>query len=72
MQKKPEAVTTAVKLPLLPFGSGGVGLLTLYHSWPGQDNASRRMLPPQIKGEYIVTSATLSVSDNKATVGMKR
>jgi hypothetical protein len=30
------------------------------------------MLPPQIKGEYIVTSATLSVSDNKATVGMKR
>ena len=51
-QKKPEAATTTVKLPLLPFGSGGVGLLTLCHSWPGQDNASRRMLPHQIKDGY--------------------
>jgi hypothetical protein len=39
--KKPGAATTTVKLPLLPFGSGGVGLLALYHSWPEKHNASR-------------------------------
>jgi hypothetical protein len=52
-EKKPGATTTAVKLPLLPFGSGGVGLLTLCHSWLGQDNASRRMLLHQIKDDNL-------------------
>jgi hypothetical protein len=31
--KKPGAATTTVKLPLLPFGPGGIGLLTFCHSW---------------------------------------
>jgi hypothetical protein len=38
-KEKPEAATTTVKLPLLPFGSGGVGLLALCHSWLGEHNA---------------------------------
>jgi hypothetical protein len=38
-KEKPEAATTTVKLPLLPFGSGGVGLLALCHSWLREHNA---------------------------------
>src|ERR1700683_2581321 len=47
-QKKPEASTTTVKLPLLPFGSGGVGLLTLYHSWPREHTACPTMVTLQL------------------------
>jgi hypothetical protein len=42
-KEKPEAATTTVKLPLLPFGSGGVGLLALCHSWLGEHNAGGRI-----------------------------
>src|SRR5450755_980659 len=48
-QKKPEAATTTVKLPLLPFGSGGVGLLALCHSWPAEHNVRSGTLPLQIR-----------------------
>jgi hypothetical protein len=42
-KKKPEAATTAVKLPLLPFGPGGVGLPQLCHFWQKQLTMKNRL-----------------------------
>jgi hypothetical protein len=63
-QKKPEAATTAVKLPLLPFGPGGVGSLMFCHSWRKKPNASGGSLPPQnfvhLPGSHRAIFPTLS------------
>jgi len=51
--KKTRSSNNGSQLPLLPFGSGGVGLLSLYHSWPEKHNASVGKLPLQIKSEWV-------------------
>jgi hypothetical protein len=64
-KKKPEAATTTVKLPLLPFGSGGVGLLALCHSWPGEHNAGGGICHFKIVGPPRATNLPNGLSYNR-------